>query len=106
MGVSTRIAVLVIDDSQHDAELAELVLQRSGYQTDLVHVDDEIGMRTQLNERHFDVIVSDVFLHGMSGTEALQIAALMAPRTPFIFFSGVAGETSAVEMMRLGATDY
>src|SRR5690606_26369500 len=106
MGVSTRIAVLVIDDSQHDAALAELVLQRSGYQTDLVHVGDEPGMRAQLSERRFDVIVSDVALHDMSGTDALHIAAAMAPATPFIFFSGVAGEASAVEMMRLGATDY
>src|SRR5690606_16212932 len=48
----------------------------------------------------------DYVLPAFSGAEALRIAARRASETPFIFFSGVFGETHAVEMMRQGATDY
>lgn len=45
-------------------------------------------------------------LPGSSGTDVLAIAQRLAPDIPFIFLSGIYGEEHAVEMIRLGATDY
>lgn len=106
MPTPTKISLLLIEDSAHDAELVELVLQRSGYQVETTRVSDESGIREELARRRFDVIVSDLALEAISGASALQLAAELACETPFIFFSGVVGEAHAVEMMRLGATDY
>lgn len=106
MPAPTKISLLLIEDSAHDAELIELVLQRSGYQVQTTRVTDEDGIRIELTRRRFDVIISDLTLEGVSGACALERASELASETPFIFFSGVVGEAHAVEMMRLGATDY
>lgn len=106
MPAPTKISLLLIEDSTHDAELIELVLQRSGYQAQATRVIDEDGIRNELTRRRFDVIISDLALEGVSGACALELASELASETPFIFFSGVVGEAHAVEMMRLGATDY
>jgi len=37
---------------------------------------------------------------------ALEIAQRIAPRIPFIFVTGTLGEEVAIDMLKLGATDY
>ncbi len=106
MPASKNISVLFIEDSPHDAELAQLALERSGYdlRTELVY--DRAGVVEALQRREFDLILADFILPGFSGSQALQEARLLAPQTPFIFLSGVFGEEHAVNMMRSGAVDY
>ncbi|WAE52584.1 response regulator [Stutzerimonas frequens] len=106
MPASKNISVLFIEDSPHDAELAQLALERSGYdlRTELVY--DRAGVVEALQRRAFDLILADFILPGFSGSQALQEARRLAPQTPFIFLSGVFGEEHAVNMMRSGAVDY
>ena len=53
-----------------------------------------------------DLILSDYTLPGFDGTEALQIARLRRPDTPFIFVSGTIGEERAIQALKQGAVDY
>lgn len=100
------LKLLIVEDSAMDAELTLLRLERSGMQVDARHVFDHIGAEHALLEGSFDLILCDCVLPGSSGTHVLAIAQRMAPDTPFIFLSGIYGEEHAVEMIRLGATDY
>ncbi len=107
MPTPNTISVLFIEDSPHDAELAQLSLERNGYV--LTHVErvyDHAGVVGALQRGGFDVILADFILPGYSGEQALQDARSLAPQTPFIFISGVFGEENAVNMMRSGAVDY
>ncbi|HAW26418.1 MULTISPECIES: hybrid sensor histidine kinase/response regulator [Stutzerimonas] len=106
MPATTPISVLFVEDSPHDAELALVTLERSGYGIDSEVVFDQAGVVEALQRRSFDLILSDFILPGYSGSLALQDARLLAPETPFIFLSGVFGEEHAVNMMRSGAVDY
>lgn len=106
MPATTPISVLFIEDSPHDAELALLTLERSGYAIDAEVVYDRAGVTEALQRRSFDLVLSDFILPGYSGSQALQEAGQLAPDTPFIFLSGVFGEEHAVNMMRSGAVDY
>jgi PAS domain S-box-containing protein len=106
MPPKTNISVLFIEDSPHDAELALLTLERSGYTIDTEIVFDRAGLVEALQRRRFDLILADYILPGYSGSQALQEARQLAPDTPFIFLSGVFGEEHAVNMMRSGAIDY
>jgi len=106
MPASTHIRILLIEDSPHDAELAQLALERSGYTLDVELVYNQIGVVEALERREFDLILADFILPGFSGSQALQEARRLAPQTPFIFLSGVYGEENAVNMMRAGAVDY
>ncbi|MDH0302066.1 MULTISPECIES: response regulator [unclassified Pseudomonas] len=102
----TPLRLLLVEDSSMDAELTLLGLERSGLQVHSRLVFDHVGVEHALSEASFDLILCDCVLPGSSGTDVLAIAQRLAPDVPFIFLSGIYGEEHAVEMIRLGATDY
>ncbi|PTQ74281.1 hybrid sensor histidine kinase/response regulator [Pseudomonas sp. GV071] len=106
MPLPNPISLLLIEDSPHDAELAQLALERAGYSLNTELVYDHAGVINALEQREFDLILADFILPGFSGSQALAEAQRLAPKTPFIFLSGVYGEENAVNMMRAGAVDY
>ncbi len=59
-----------------------------------------------LRADEYDVILADYKLPGFDAPAALRLAGALRPGTPFICVSGAIGEDSAVELLRLGATDY
>ncbi|MDR2316831.1 MAG: response regulator [Pseudomonas sp.] len=102
----TPLKILMVEDSAMDAELTLMRLERSGLNVQHRLVFDHTGVEHALREAHYDLILCDCVLPGSSGTEVLAIAQRLAPDIPFIFLSGIYGEEHAVEMIRLGATDY
>ncbi|MBA6114899.1 hybrid sensor histidine kinase/response regulator [Pseudomonas putida] len=102
----TPLKLLMVEDSSMDAELTLLGLERSGLQLQSHLVFDHVAAEQALREASYDLILCDCVLPGSSGTDVLAIAQRLAPDTPFIFLSGIYGEEHAVEMIRLGATDY
>jgi len=102
----TPLKLLMVEDSSMDAELTLLSLERSGLLVQSRLVFDHIAAEHALRETSYDLILCDCVLPGSSGTEVLAIAQRLAPDTPFIYLSGIYGEEHAVEMIRLGATDY
>lgn len=100
------LKLLMVEDSSMDAELILLRLERSGLQVQPRRVFEHVGTERALREEGFDLILCDCVLPGSSGTEVLATAQRLAPDVPFIFLSGIYGEEHAVEMIRLGATDY
>src|SRR5205823_1085244 len=59
-----------------------------------------------IEERGFDLILSDFALPGYDGITALSLARAKRPDTPFILVSGTLGEEQAVDSLKSGATDY
>ncbi|OUM31368.1 response regulator [Pseudomonas putida] len=102
----TPLKLLMVEDSSMDAELTLMRLERSGLHVQSRLVFDHVGVDHALREARYDLILCDCVLPGSSGTEVLAIAQRLAPDVPFIFLSGIYGEEHAVEMIRLGATDY
>ena len=102
----TPLKLLMVEDSSMDAELTLMRLERSGLHVQSQLVFDHVGVDHALREARYDLILCDCVLTGSSGTEVLAIAQRLAPDVPFIFLSGIYGEEHAVEMIRLGATDY
>ena len=100
------LKLLMVEDSSMDAELTLLSLERSGLQVRSRLVFDHQAAEHALLDTRYDLILCDCVLPGSSGTDVLAIAQRLAPDTPFIFLSGIYGEEHAVEMIRLGATDY
>ncbi|UUX94335.1 response regulator [Aquabacterium sp. J223] len=103
---SLPLKVLLLEDSRFDAELLGEHLKAHYPAAEMTRVQDEDGFVAALAQGGWDVLLSDYELPGFSGAQALQIAQMVAPRTPFIFVSGVIGEDNAVEMLKRGATDY
>src|SRR6266498_1586826 len=104
--MKTPLRVLHLEDNPHDAELIRCMLQKEGFQCDLVVVQTKAEFATALAGQRFDLILSDFGLVDYDGLAALALAQSTQPDVPFILISGTLGEEQAVESLKTGATDY
>jgi DNA-binding NtrC family response regulator len=101
-----RARILILEDEDWDAALAQRLLVSAGLNFVAVVVDTKASFIEQMDAFPPDIILSDYHLPGFSGQEALKIAQERYPDTPFIIWSGVLGDDAAVELIKQGATDY
>ena len=104
--MGTPIRVLIIEDSDNDKELLLLELRRGGYDPEYICVETAEAMNSALDQREWEIIISDYSMPKFSGITALQIARDRKLDIPFILISGTIGEEIAVKAMREGASDY
>jgi diguanylate cyclase (GGDEF)-like protein len=101
-----ELHVLLVEDSESDAELTIRRLKAAGISCSYRCVMNEMDMRRELNARRPDLILSDFSIPGFNGMSALAIARDEAAGVPFIFLSGTIGEERAIEALKCGAIDY
>ena len=98
--------ILLVEDSRNDAEL--LVHRLQGMENEIFtqRVDTPIALVAALNERAWDIVISDYRMPKFSGMAALRLVREHSKELPFILVSSNIGEDLAVEAMRAGANDY
>jgi PleD family two-component response regulator len=101
-----ELRVLLIEDSEADAELTLRQLKAAGFRCTHRCVVNEQQLRSALKAELPDLILSDFSLPGFDGMTALAIARVEAAGVPFIFLSGTIGEERAIEALKCGAIDY
>ena len=101
-----ELRLLLIEDSESDAELTLRLLKAAGFKCSHRCVVTEKEMRSALRAELPDLILSDFSLPGFDGMSALAIARAEAASVPFIFLSGTIGEERAIEALKCGAIDY
>ena len=106
--VRTRkaVSILLVEDSQADADLVIGALRQADYDPRIQIVQTAKEMEKALREGGWDFILSDWILPEFSGLEALQMHQRLGERTPIIIVSGRIGEEATAEAMRAGADDY
>jgi len=102
---SGRLRILLLEDSDIDAELLQGHLDKAALAYDMARVRDRAGFVAGLEARP-QVILADYALPDFDGLAALDIARERVPETPFIFVSGVVGEEFATNALKRGAVDY
>ena len=100
------LRILLIEDSEEDAELLLAEIRRAGFDPVHTRVETLEGMQKALAGNEWDVVISDYTLPQFSGIAALTLTQQHDPDLPFIISSGNIGEDIAVEAMRAGAHDY
>ena len=98
--------ILYLEDNLNDAELVEAELLANNINFDVLRVDNKESYLGAIEEKNFDLILSDFSMPLFDGTTALKIAKEKCPEVPFIYVSGTIGEEAAIESFRNGATDY
>jgi signal transduction histidine kinase len=101
-----KIHILMVEDDEADAELAQHTLRKGGIHFSLVRVQTEEDFNRELDRNPPDVILSDYAMPCFDGYAALNIAQKKRPEIPFIFVTGTMGEEVAIETLKNGATDY
>jgi two-component system, cell cycle sensor histidine kinase and response regulator CckA len=100
------IRLLLVEDSEDDAELIRLELERAGFELRCHRVDSEPALREALAQHDWDIVISDYAMPAFNGMEAFRLIQALGIDVPFIFVSGALGEERAVAAMRAGARDY
>jgi len=96
--------ILVVDDDAVPRELISSCLVSQEFQT-LTAVSGEDAI-AQLKDNHFDLVLTDMSMPGMSGMEVLKWVRKHQPTVPVVLITGKCELKTAVESMRLGAFDY
>ncbi len=98
--------VLLIEDSENDAALLEIELERAGYAPHCSRVETAEGLRAALERQSWDVIIADYVMPHYNGLAALGLVKEKGLDLPFIVVSGHITDATAVAAMKAGAHDY
>lgn len=97
----SEIKILIVDDEVNSTILLKKVLEKKGFFPETEN-DSKTALGRIENEE-FDIVISDLQMPDISGTELLRAKK---PDTLFIMITGFGSIDSAVESMKLGAFDY
>ncbi len=104
--MSIPLAVLIVEDTESDAQLIIRALKKAGYEITFEQVETAAQMRAALKKQTWDIVISDYSLPQFNGPAALRLLQETGLDSPFIAVSGTIGEETAVDMMKAGAHDY
>ncbi|MGA8144517.1 MAG: sigma-54 dependent transcriptional regulator [Candidatus Acidiferrales bacterium] len=101
---AAKPSILIVEDEPKMRRILELQLADEGFRAQTV-ADAETAL-TLVNSAPFDLIVTDLKLPGMSGLEFLQAVKRANAAVPIIIMTAHGTVESAVEAMKIGASDY
>ena len=96
--------VLVVDDEQRIRDGCHKMLTRDGFQVASAPTAD-LALE-MIEQEHFDIILLDLMMPGLSGMEALVRIRTLHPDTVVIVITGYATLEHSIEAMKNGAFDF
>jgi signal transduction histidine kinase len=104
--MSRQLSALIVEDNEQDATLLVRELRRGGYDLSFDRVETPDAMRAALDNRTWDIVLSDYSMPRFSAPAALALVRERNLDLPFIIISGTIGEETAVASLRAGAHDF
>lgn len=98
-----RLNILVVDDEERIRRLLRMYLEKEGY--GIEEAEDGETALTLATERDFDLILLDLMLPGIDGTEVCA-RLRQVKSTPVIMLTAKGEETNRVNGFEVGADDY
>ena len=98
------IQVLVVDDNELVLNSQRRILVLHGYEVD--GAADGHEALALINEKEYDVVLSDISMPGMTGTELLRNIRKKDLDVPVILITGAPALETAMEAIELGALRY
>ncbi len=98
--------ILVVDDERDLVDLVSYNLKRSGYETSFAH--DGRQALQQISKMHPDLVILDVMMPGLSGTEVLTRlrSEPATAKLPVIMLTAKSEEVDQIVGLTIGADDY
>jgi EAL domain-containing protein (putative c-di-GMP-specific phosphodiesterase class I) len=101
---ASKRSVLVVDDEVVLGRTLQRVLRNAGYDVTVAQ-DGNVALQVIANG-HFDVIISDIHMPGMSGVELLSVVRTYDLDVPVILMTGAPSLETAMQAVSLGALQY
>jgi DNA-binding NtrC family response regulator len=99
-----RKSILVVDDEKNQREILETILSDEGY--DVTTASSGEAAMKFVADRHFDLVLTDLKMTGMSGLELLKELTDFDKSIIVILLTAHGTIDSAVDALRLGAFEY
>ena len=100
----SKARILAVDDQRYFRELIEGLLEGGGYSVRTCATGEEA--LHILQHEDFDIVVTDLVMPGIDGAELVRRVKERLPEQDIVMVTGVVDVKTAVEAMKLGATDY
>ena len=97
-------SVLVVDDDTAHRTMLRTLIGGWGYE--ISEADDGSSAISEVRERPYDLVLMDVRMLKVSGTEALREIKSFNPAVPVIIMTAYSSVESAVSAIKEGAYDY
>ena len=101
--VSKQVRVILIEESESDAELIAEALHGAGMQAVFERVESKAALASALAEFEPDVVLSDYALSGLDFRDALSVVQSIRPHTPLIVVSNQLRTEDSGSCVRAGA---
>ena len=99
-----QLIILAVDDEPNMRRLLEISLRQAGYKAVLAANGAEALV--QIKSQHIDLVISDLHMPSMDGLALLKAIRQDSDTLPFIMVTALGEIKTAVEAMKLGASDY
>ena len=97
---------LMVEDSEADTDLIVRELKTGGFRFSSENVQTAEQFRARIRSLPPDIVLADYNLGQWRGIEAVEILRQEGLDVPVILVTGALGDTTAVECIKQGATDY
>ena len=96
--------ILVVDDEEIITRSCVRILGGGGDVVEVAHDGPQaLGM---INQHAYDIVILDIMMPGMDGLEVLRRVKETHPDVDVVMVTGLSQIDTAVQSMKLGATDY
>jgi len=96
--------ILVIDDEQIVLDSVKKILEAEDFEVDPA-ISSREGLDRAMNQ-DYDLVLTDIRMPEIGGMRILRDIKRSRPSVPVVIFTGYATVQSAVQAMKLGASDY
>ncbi len=104
MTTTGKTSILILDDEPIVSKRLQPALEKRGYEVESFY--ESIKAMARIQERNFDIVVTDLKMEGIDGMQFLAEVKKLSPRTEIIVITGFATMDTAKESMRKGVFDF
>ena len=97
--------ILVVEDERSMRDLLALMLRKEGFDVETVESADRAEGLIR-GHGHFDLVISDISMPGMSGLELLRHSKKVSPATAVILMTAYGSKQTAIDALNEGASFY
>jgi len=96
--------ILVVDDEKRVRSILRFMLESKDHT--VYEASNGIEALSEIQDREVDLVISDIRMDGMDGTQLLSTIKQNDLACTVVFITAYASVESAIEALRLGAVDY
>jgi len=98
--------IMFIDDEESNSALAKEILTKYGYQVDIFTNGVQAWQEFQKQPDKYDLVITDMTMPSMTGTELAQKIIGIRPRLPIILCTGYSEITNREKSLAMGISEY